>query len=309
MTVHEEPLTSEPMRPVDSLAAPAFVMPPGACDAHIHIFGPLDRYPSVAHPHYTLPDAKLAHYRGLMARLGLQRFVIVQPSFYDADNRCTLDALAEAGGMARGVVMLEPDVTDAELERQHTLGVRGVRLDLFKRAALPQASIEAYIAAMAARVAGLGWHLQFYSPGWLVRDLLDFLQTLSIDFTIDHMGYMLDKDGLTSADFDRLLGLTREGRCYIKLSAPYRLAAQNGDAAVNEVAKAIVRAAPTRAIWGSDWPHIPLSTGRDTGALLNLLALWAPEQAVRAQILADNPARLLDFPALAEMPVARSGTA
>ena len=292
---HEEPLVSEPMRPLDTIERPAFAVPAGACDVHMHVFGPLDRYPCVPHPHYTLPEGNLDHFRKLMAVLGLERFVIVQPSFYDTDNRCLLDALAAtADGAARGVVMIDLDLPTAELERYHGLGVRGVRLDLFKRAGQPRAAIEDYITAMAAKIAPLGWHLQFYAPGWLVRDLIDFLATLENDFVIDHMGYMLEADGLTEADFSRLLSLMREGQCWLKLSAPYRLAKTRGYEAVEEVAKAIVRAAPEKAIWGSDWPHIP-GSGRDTGELLNLLTRWAPEPAVRRQILVDNPARLFGF--------------
>ena len=291
----EEPLVSEPMRALATIERPMFEVPAGACDGHMHVFGPLARYPSVPHPHYTLPDGDLGHYRGLMDVLGLDRFVIVQPSFYDTDNRCMLDALAATtDGAARGVVMIEPDVPHAELERYHALGVRGVRLDLFKRATLPLAEIQAYISTMAAKVAPLGWHLQFYAPGRLVRDLIDFLGGLERDFVIDHMGYMLETDGLTEADFERLLGLMRDGACWLKLSAPYRLAKTRGYAAVEEVAKAIVRAAPGKAIWGSDWPHIPASS-RDTGELLNLLTKWAPDAAVRRQILVDNPERLFGF--------------
>ena len=291
----EEPLVSEPMRALETIERPLFAVPAGACDVHMHVFGPLDRYPCVPHPHYTLPDGDLGHFRKVMDVLELDRFVIVQPSFYDTDNRCLLDALAATtDGAARGVVMIEPDVPQAELERYHALGVRGVRLDLFKRSTLPRADIQDYITTMAAKVAPLGWHLQFYAPGWLVRDLIGFLGGLDGDFVIDHMGYMLEADGLTEADFERLLGLMRDGPCWLKLSAPYRLAKTRGYAAVEEVAKAIVLAAPGKAIWGSDWPHIPASS-RDTGELLNLLVKWAPDAAVRRQILVDNPARLFGF--------------
>lgn len=291
----EEPLVPEPMRDLATIERPRFAVPAGACDVHMHVFGPLDRYPCVAHPHYTLPPGELGHFRALMRVLHLDRFVIVQPSFYGTDNRCLLDALAAtADGAARGVVMIDADLPQAELERHHALGVRGVRLDLFKRTGLPLGEIEAYITTMAAKVAPLGWHLQFYAPGRVVRDLIGFFATLEIDFVIDHMGYMLESDGLTEADFERLLGLLRDSRCWLKLSAPYRLAKTRGYEAVEEVAKAIVRAAPGKAIWGSDWPHIPGSS-RDTGELLNLLVKWAPDEGVRRQILVDNPQRLFGF--------------
>lgn len=291
MADHEEPLIPEPMRPLETLTPPCFAVPEGAWDTHMHVFGPVDRYPHVPHPHYTVPPGDLGHFRGVMDRLGLARFAIVQPSFYGNDNRCLLDALAVSGDAARGVVMIEPDTASDELTRMHDLGVRGVRLDLFKRAALPRAEIEDYITHMARKVASLGWHLQFYAPGVVVRDLIDFFATLPIDHVIDHMGYMLEKDGLTEGDFQRLLALLGEGRSWLKLSAPYRLAGTRGYGAIAGTARAIVAAAPERAIWGSDWPHIPGSS-RDTGELLNLIADWAPDAAARRRILVDNPNRL-----------------
>ncbi len=287
-------LISTPMRAIESLQKPRFDVPAGACDAHMHVFGPEDQYPRVPRPHYTLPDGNLEHYLRLMPALKLDRFVIVQPSYYDTDNRCLLDALKAAGRIARGVVMIEPGISDAELERFHTLGVRGVRLDLFKRAALPLDEVQAYIMQMVRRVSQLGWHLQFYVPGYVVKGLIDFLGTLEIDFVIDHMGYMLEEDGLTQADFDRLLQLARAGYCWLKLSGPYRIAKAKGYGAVAHIAKAIVNHAPQRAIWGSDWPHIP-NSDRDTGELLNLMTIWAPDENVRRQILADNPARLFGY--------------
>src|ERR1700749_3383993 len=151
VTTHEEPLVSQPMRPVETLEAPKFAMPKGACDAHMHVFGPADKYPCVAHPHYTLPDGKLEHYLRVMPALGIERFIIVQPSFYGTDNSCLLDNLAVAGDSARGVATLDANVSAAELERFHAIGVRAVRLDIFKRASLPLAEIEAYIAQMAAK--------------------------------------------------------------------------------------------------------------------------------------------------------------
>ena len=288
------PLISQPMRPAASLEHPIFTLPEDACDTHMHVFGPLETYPSVRYPQYTLPDGKLSQYQEVMETLDLRKFIIVQPSFYDTDNRCLIDALKAAGDAARGIVMIDPDTPEKTLRDYHDAGVRGVRLDLFKRRDLPLPEIREFILNSAAMAAPLGWHLQFYAPGYVVRDLLDFLATLDIDFVIDHMGYMLEEDGLTEADFDRLLSLLKEGRCWLKASAPYRLAKKRGMEAVDEIAKAIVRAAPEKTIWGSDWPHIP-EGGRDTGALLNQLALWAPDAADRRLILTENPKKLFGF--------------
>ena len=290
----ETPLISTSMRDYETLLRPSFTMPPLACDAHMHVFGPLDKYPHVEHPHYTLPDGKLTHYLQMMSVLKLKRFVIVQPSFYGTDNRCMIDALNVAGSIARGVVMIDEATGAATLDGFHAAGVRAVRLDLFARSALPTAEIQQYITRMASLCASLGWHVQFYAPGWVVRNLIPFLADVRIDFVIDHMGYMLEEDGLTPADFERLLSLLKDGNCWLKLSAPYRIAKHRGYEAVAPMAKAIIQAAPQKVIWGSDWPHIPDST-RDTGELLNLLGSWTDHPAVRTMILSDNPARLFDY--------------
>src|ERR1700691_1772052 len=149
--MNDEPLISLPLRHPEGISLPSFRMPSGAWDMHVHIFGSPERYSHVIKPHYTLPDGTLAQYHCLMPRFGVERFVIVQPSFYGTDNSCLLDTLADAGEQARGVVMIEPDINDAELDRFHLRGVRAVRLDLFKRAREPLAAIESYITEMAAR--------------------------------------------------------------------------------------------------------------------------------------------------------------
>ncbi|WP_429553839.1 amidohydrolase family protein [Paraburkholderia sp. MM5477-R1] len=260
----------------------------------MHVFGPLEKYPSIEHLRYTLPDGTFEHYLQLMNALKLERFVIVQPSFYGTDNRCLIDVLHRAGSIARGVVMIEEGTDAATLDSFHRSGVRGVRLDLFARAGLPTMELEQYITRMSRLCASLGWHLQFYAPGWVVRNLIPFLADVRTDFTIDHMGYMLEEDGLTANDFDRLLALLKHGNCWLKLSAPYRIAKHRGYDAVAPMARAIIATAPQKLIWGSDWPHVPDST-RDTGELLNLLAVWTDDIAVRQLILSDNPARLFGY--------------
>jgi 2-pyrone-4,6-dicarboxylate lactonase len=291
----EEPLLSLPLRPFETISRPTFPMPSGAWDIHVHVFGPPERYSHVEKPHYTLPDGTLAQYRRLMPQVGIERFVLVQPSYYGTDNSCLLDALIDVGDLARGVVMVEPDISDAELNRFHRCGVRAVRLDLFKRAREPLTAIKSYIMEAAARVGPLDWHLQFYAPGYVVRDLIPFLRTLQIDFVIDHMGYMLEEDGLRSEDFSALLDLLSSGHCYLKLSGAYRIAKHKGYEFVEPVAKAIVERAPERAVWGSDWPHISYPD-RDTGELVSLLERWAPSESARRKILVDNPKRLFGVP-------------
>src|SRR5258706_10293908 len=187
-----EPLISTPMREPATLMRPAFTVPTGTCDSHVHVFGPQQQYPRVPHPHYTLPDGAPSLLDAMTRSLGIDRFAIVQPSYYGTDNRCMLDALDELGPRARGVAMVEESASDAELESMHVRGVRAVRLDLFLRAAWPIADIGAYIQRSVQRMKPLGWHLQFYTPGRVVRDLIPMLADIDCDFVIDHMGYMLD---------------------------------------------------------------------------------------------------------------------
>jgi 2-pyrone-4,6-dicarboxylate lactonase len=290
-------LQTTPMRVAETNTRPRFAVPAGACDAHFHVFEP--GFPHVPDPLYTFPDATLGQYLRLTEVLGIERMVLVQPTFYGTDNALLVQTLRKAGPRCRGVVRIADDAGDDELDRYHRAGVRAIRLDLFARASWPTGDIIAYIRAMAARARPRGWHLQFYTPGTVVRDLLPFLGDFQDTFVIDHMGYMKESDGLTVADFDRLVAVLAGGHCYLKLSGPYRVAPGRPLSAVQPIGRALVGARPDRLIWGSDWPHLP-DGQRDTGELLNLLADWAPGDADRHQILVESPARLFyaDLPGL-----------
>ncbi|MTD59585.1 amidohydrolase family protein [Amycolatopsis pithecellobii] len=284
-----EILQTTPMRAATSNTKPRFTLPPGSCDAHFHVFEP--GYPHVPEPLYTFPDGNLEQYLELTDFLGIERMVLVQPTFYGTDNRLTLDTLGKVGSRCRAVVRIEEDTPDSELDRYHELGVRAIRLDLFARRDSSTEEIIAYVRRMAARATPRGWHIQFYTPGTVVRALLPFLADLEDRFVIDHMGYMLESDGLTRADFDRLLGVLRNGNCWIKLSGPYRIAKNKPLASVEPLGRALVETRPDRLLWGSDWPHLP-NGQRDTGELLNLLADWAPDAGDRQKILVTAPEEL-----------------
>lgn len=290
-------LTSTTTRDASTLTRAPYTMPANACDGHVHVFGPEDRYPRVPHPHYTLPDGAPPLLRAMGDALGLRRFAIVQPSYYGTDNRCMLDGLDALGDRARGVAMVDDDITDAALHALHARGVRALRLDLFLRAQWSTTDIVAYVHRSIQRIRPLGWHVQFYTPGYVVRELIPHLAGFEADFVIDHMGYMLASDGLTRSDFDRLIEAMRaSGRGWMKLSGPYRVAKDGNFERLRPLAEAIVDALGERTIWGSDWPHIP-NGQMDTGGLLNLLGDWVPDAAARDRILAHNPARLYGFDA------------
>jgi len=282
---------STPMRAATSLAKPVFDVPPGSWDSHVHVFEPESQYPSVADPHYTLPDGPLDKLNAMADELGIAHYAIVQPSFYGTDNRCMLDALDRAGARARGVAMVHDGITPDELQAMHQRGVRALRLDMFLRREWSLADKIAYIEKCVKMTRELGWHIQFYTPGYVVRELIPFFAHLDADFVIDHMGYMLESDGLTRQDFDNLLRTLQQGKGWLKLSGPYRVAKDGNYARLIPLARAIVAELPGRVVWGSDWPHIP-NGARDTGDLINMLADWIPDAAVRKQVLADNPSRL-----------------
>ncbi|HEX4252837.1 MAG TPA: amidohydrolase family protein [Pseudonocardia sp.] len=277
------------MRDADTNTRPTFPIPTGVCDTHFHVFEP--GHPCVADPQYTFPDGTLEGYLQVCDVLGIERMVLVQPTYYGTDNSLTLDVLRKLGSRCRAVVRIEEDTPDAELDRYHQLGVRAIRLDLFARRDWPIADLIGYVRRMAARATPRGWHIQFYTPGTVVRDLLPYLADLEHQFVIDHMGYMLESEGLTPADFERLLDVLRGGNCWIKLSGPYRIAKDRPLSSVAPLGRALVAARPDRLIWGSDWPHLP-DGGRDTGELLNLLHDWAPAEVDRTRILVTAPTRL-----------------
>jgi predicted TIM-barrel fold metal-dependent hydrolase len=166
--------------------------------------------------------------------------VLDQPTYYSTDNGLTLEGLRRVGSRCRAAVRIEEDTADSELDRYHELGVRAIRLGEWADRATPR-----------------GWHIQFYTPGTVVRDLLPFLADLEDRFVIDHMGYMLEADGLTRADFDRLLAVLEQASGWIKLSGPYRIATSKPLSLVEPLGRALVSTRPDRLLWGSDWPHLP----------------------------------------------------
>ena len=195
---------SEALRPLDRASVPDFAMPEAACDTHMHVFGPIDRYPSGPNAKYAKPEGTLEQYRAVASRLGLARMVLVQASFYGTDNRCILDAMAAVGDQARGVVFLPSDASPALLDDLHARGVRGLRIDLFKaeREGASMDDIRAQIAWLAGIARQFGWHLEFYAPGRWVRRLLPDMATLDVDFSINHnhLGYMTAEEGLGDDD-------------------------------------------------------------------------------------------------------------
>jgi predicted TIM-barrel fold metal-dependent hydrolase len=279
---------------------PAFIAPPLSCDCHFHVFGPAERYAYGADLRYPPPLAPLAEYLVLARRLGMERFVFVQPSAYGRDNACMLDAMREMGTKCRGIVDLDENIPDAQIERLHAAGVRGVRVNV-SPVKQPEAGFAAKllprIERLDARCAEIGWQLDFLLPGWLTSELMGTLGKLKTEFTLAHMGMFLAREGADQVGFRRLLDLLRggHGRCWVKLTGVYRMSIAPGFADAAPIARALIDAAPDRVIWGSDYPHLSFADKVGSVELFNLLAQWAPEEAIRRRILVENPQRLFRF--------------
>ena len=272
---------------------PKVAVPPNAWDCHAHIFGPVEQYPFVPERSYTPPPVSIQSYQRMLKALGLDRAVIVQPSVYGTDNRCTHDAMAASGGRWRGIAVVDASTSTHELRRLHDAGFRGVRINLLFKGGLAMEILE----QVARLIAPLGWHLQLLIDGRDLVELAPRLRRLPVRFVIDHMGHMPAQLGLAHPGFTALLALVREGSCWVKLSGAYRISAQPfpyEDAA--PIAKALVEAAPERMVWGSDWPHPSFQGAMPVDAtLLDLLTSWVPESRTRQRILTTNPAELYDF--------------
>ena len=280
---------------------PAFKAPPQSCDSHFHLFGPAERYPYGTEIRYAPPHAPLDEYLVLARHLGVERMVFVQPSAYGRDNTCMLDAMQELGDEnCRGIVDIDDDVSDTELDRLDQMGVRGVRINT-SPVKEPEAGyangLVQRIERMDARCAELGWHLDFLAPGWLTTELMPCFRKLKVNFSLAHMGMFLARDGAAQPGFQELLNLLKHGhgQAWVKLTGAYRMSTWPDYEDATPMARALIEAAPSRIIWGSDYPHLSFADRVSSVSLFNLLAAWAPDEATRKMILVDNPRRLFGF--------------
>jgi predicted TIM-barrel fold metal-dependent hydrolase len=289
--------------------AVSFDVPAGACDCHTHVFGDPQRFPFVAGRTYTPESASVAEMRALHRALHTTRVVVVQPSVYGADNRCTLDAIRQLGDEARGVAVIDGDTSDAALDEMNERGIRGIRINL---ATAGQTDPEVGRRRFDAAVARLGrrpWHIQIYTQLPMIAALHQELSSSPVPVVFDHFGGAQANGGTTQAGFDLLLDLVRSGRAYVKISAPYRGSTKEPDFAdMGPLARALIGANVRRVLWGTDWPHPDTSQGNgrkptdisplrqiDDGRVFNQLAAWAPAAAERRTILVENPGELYGF--------------
>jgi D-galactarolactone isomerase len=272
---------------------PKLKAPPNACDCHMHIYD--SRFPVAPNAKLRPPDATVDAYRLFQKRIGTTRNVVVTPSTYGTDNSCTLDAMAKLGATARGVAVVDTSVADAQLKRLNDQGIRGIRFNLVQSGATTIDMLE----PLSKRVNDLGWHVQIHMLGDAIVENADLLQRLPTPIVFDHLARIPQPAGVDDPSFALVLKLLDKGRTWVKLSGAYQ-DTRTGPPAyadVSKVARAYVKAAPERLVWASDWPHPTEKADAkpDDAILFDLLADWAPDEAIRNRILVDNPAALYGF--------------
>lgn len=288
---------------------PAFDVPHGACDCHVHVFGPNRRFPFWPGRAYTPGAASIDDLVCLHDALRIGRVVIVHPSPYGADNAVTLDALRVLGARARGVAVIDDSVTDAMLAEMHEAGVRGVRVNLESAGESDPAVARRMLEWAARRVRPLGWHVQTFARLSVIAALHDAIMALPVTLVIDHFGRPDAALGPDQPGLDKIYAQLESGKVYVKVSGAYRIswAPEFADAA--PIARAMIAANPDRIVWGSDWPHPGGGKDRaardpatiepfqkiDDGAALNRLHEWCGSRELLEKVLVENPARLYGF--------------
>ncbi|MGA2962283.1 MAG: amidohydrolase family protein [Candidatus Korobacteraceae bacterium] len=287
---------------------PDFKVPKDACDCHVHVIGPQDRFPMAPERLYTPDYAPVEDLVRHLKVLHLDRVVIVTPSPYGTDNRSTLYAIQRLGKKARGVAVVPENVKHSELEELHRQGIRGVRLNVETGGTNDSKVLIDLLIKSAETVAPLKWHVQIYTNLAMISALRDVIPTLPVPVVFDHFGRLEAKKGLQQPGLPVLLDMLKSGKVYVKLSAPYRISNVEGYIDGKTYAEAMVSANPDRVLWGSDWPHTIPAPGQkrtrvgierfrreDDGAALNRIAHWVPRPEQLKKLLADNPGRLYFF--------------
>jgi predicted TIM-barrel fold metal-dependent hydrolase len=274
-------------------ARPTLALPPGACDAHCHVFGPAAAFPYAADRSYTPPDAPVARLRQLHAVLGVTRAVIVHASCHGTQMEVTLDAIATSEGSYRGVACVDDAVTDRELRRLHEGGIRGIRFNFVKHlGGVPDLRV---FHRLLGRIKPLGWHVVLHLDAEDILAQQDLLGRIDVPFIIDHMGRVKAALGLEQQPFQLLLSLYRKNpRAWIKICGAERVSV--GKRPFRDAvpfAQALIAVDARRILWGTDWPHPNITKDMpNDGELVDLLGEICPDAELRRQILVDNPTRM-----------------
>jgi predicted TIM-barrel fold metal-dependent hydrolase len=271
---------------------PSFQLPPDACDAHCHVFGPGNVFPYAPNRRYTPDDAPKEMLKALHDHLGISRAVIVQASCHGSDNRAMLDALAWRPEHYRGVAILDEHTPGTDIPVMHRAGVRGARFNFVKHlGGSPDMTV---FSNILRRIKPLGWHVVLHVDAPDIIPLSDMMRGLTLPFVIDHMGRVPAKDGVDQKPLAALLDLAKLDRCWIKVSGSERIDMPPYDKAI-PIARKIVEASPSRVLWGTDFPHPNSTHEADEADLVDLLPKIAPDPAQQKALLVDNPAKLYGY--------------
>jgi 2-pyrone-4,6-dicarboxylate lactonase len=272
---------------------PRFVPPPGAVDAHCHVFGPMKDFPFSPKAKYLPEDAGPEMLFALRDRLGLARNVIVQASCHGTDNRATLNAIARSNGRARGVAVVDPAIDDADLEALDAGGIRGVRFNFLKR--LVDDAPKDKFLEVSRRIAGLGWHVVIYFEADILEEMRRFIDAVPVPVVVDHMGRPDVSQGPDGPDMKAFRGLLdSRPDIWTKVTCPDRLDAVGPP--WRDFARAVaplVADYPDRVLWGTDWPHPNMEANiPDDGQLVDMIPEIAPTTGLQHKLLVANPMRL-----------------
>jgi len=295
-STHAAPLCQAPDSEIRS---PKIQFPAGAVDCHAHVCGPALEFPYADERIYTPPDATLAQYESLLNMLGVDRAVLVQPSVYGTDNRAMLAALTSNPNKFRGIAVIDPQISDAQLESMHHAGVRGIRCNVVDVADKSKGLPINVLTAIAKRIKPFGWHLELLAHVNEYPDLAKTFSNFPVDLVFGHFGYSHIRHGVNDAGFQGLLELLREQKAWVKMTGPYRIC--DGDFPYTDMRAfndEVIQANSKRLIWGSDWPHVMVKKHMPHDAdLCDLLGSWIADPSLRKTILSDNPCMLYEYPA------------
>ena len=283
------------MPPDPDTRKPDFIMPPNACDAHCHVFGPSIVFPYSSDRSYTPPDAPKEKLKELHATLGVERVVIVQASCHGLNNTAMLDAIAHNKDTYRGVCIASNEYPDDEFERLHEGGVRGVRFNFVKHlGGVPNLD---NMKKIVERVKPFGWHLVIHVDAENLIDYEDLFTSFDLPKVIDHMGRVPTSGGINQRPFQVLLKFMKQSDFWVKVCGSERIS-QSGPPFHDAIpyAKELIRVAPDRILWGTDWPHPNIKKFMpNDGDLVDLVPLFAQDEILQKKVLVDNPARLYGF--------------
>ena len=292
---HNSGTAADPPYWMSMPSKPKLKLPAGACDAHVHVFGPRRRFPFAEGRRYTPSDAPKELLFTLHERLGIEHCVIVQPACHGTDNSVTIDAIAATSGSYKGVALVPMTISDAELKQLDAAGLCGARFHYMTHLAKGPRIDE--VISFGKRFADIGWHLQVHLEAELIAEFTPALKRSPVPVVIDHMGRIDASLGMNQPGFQALLALLNDKNVWVKVSGSDRVTRQGppySDAV--PFARKLVAEFGDRCVWGSDWPH-PNHRGPtpDDGMLVDILAEIAPGEPARQALLVDNPRRFYRF--------------